>query len=521
MFTVWNRLRDLLETWAQALGGQLDPQRLADQTPRVYLGVLNGFAFIGYAFVFSIPLLSLLAGGYWISGTLRSGTSLYDFELIASSTLFLGLGWTSIEILLLQARPVNGVRLSAKDYPHLFGMIKRRVAKFNAPAIDAVRLTEDCDVRVLRTPRNGFLVSQHNTLCIGAPLLYLLNSEQFRVALRCSIGEFSGHKDPNLAELVNLRNSWQQYERVLQGRRSPGAWLLRAFVAWYNPLFQSLSAEAARRHALSRDLYATEVVKDIDVLTMIAAEQVGQQFLEKRFWPTLLKAAERYPKPNARPFSDFEALIRRTLVKREAERWIIQLLTITEFPNADQPTLNQRIAALGYDQLHFISLPEDPAVHSVLGAACEPALKRLDKQWRSHISRQWQRLHKEEQREKQRFERLHERFHEHRLEGDAAIKYARMAHKYLEPEAAIEALQGLIERNPDDAEVLFQLGRLLLENGKQDGLRAVERSIALDKAYAARATPLISEFNLRRKRARALTDTDATTAAERAEFYIA
>lgn len=521
MSILQDRSRTWLGAWSQALQGQLDPYKLADQHPRLYIGVLNGFAFIGYAFVFGVPMLSLMVSGYWLGSLLQSGGHWSGIEQLILGLSSLSLIWASAELFLLQPNRPQGVKIPVRSAAELFAMIDRRVAKFHAPKIESVLLTQDCSIRVIRTPSNGFLISHHNTLCIGAPLLFVLNRDQFRVALRCAIGEFSSQKDPNLGELVNLRESWQRYEQALQNRRSPGAWLLRAFVAWYNPLFQPLSAEAARRHALSRDLYATEVIKDIDVLSMIAAEQVGQQFLEKRFWPTLLKAAERYPKPNARPFSDFEALIRRTLVKQEAERWIIQQLTMVEYPNSDLPTLSTRIATLGYNQLHFIALPEEPAVYAVLGTDLEPLLKRLDQQWRDRVRKRWQHLYREGQREKQRFERLHERFTEHRLEGEAAIKYARMARKYLPTEAAIDALKGLMERNPSDAEVLFQLGRLLLESNQGDGIHAIEQAIALDKAYASRATPLISEFKLKHKQAQNRAVDSSILAVDLTNFHIA
>ncbi len=494
-----SQLQEQAQAWSDSAQRRFSPRQMAERTPRLYIATLNLVATLGYCFVFGLPLLTLLIGGYAAVLILEEHATWSSPAIIATASLTLFLVWTCIDLWRLKAERPAGVEITRRDAPELFDMLARRSSKFGAGEIHHVLLTRDAHIRVIRTPTNGFLLRHDNTLCLGVPLLHMLTRNQFRVALRCAIGQFAQHKDPNLGEMVSLRDNWNRYHHVLRQRKSPGSWLLQAFVAWYNPFFQQLSVEAAKQHALKYDQYAIEVIKDIEVLAMIAAEEVTEAYLNQCFWPMLMKTADRQPNPTVRPFSNFEPILQSSLLKQDAEHWLVKSITAPEQDQSPTPSLKERLDALGYSQLHFFSLPEDSAIHYLLGRKMNTVLKKMDQEWRTEINDSWRQRHLQFRNEKERFEKLHNQFHTDTLEGEAAFKYARLAKKYLPRQEALEVYTRLAERNKTHADVVFQMGALLLEAGEIQGLKIIEQAISLDKSHAPRASAIISEYMARRK----------------------
>jgi hypothetical protein len=479
--------------------GRVSPEQLAERTPRLYRLGLELVAGIGVAFAYGLPLLALGLGLYLVS-LLQTPTLTWTSPLIlATGTATLVLAWAAMELWRLHPEVPPGVAVDQEDAPKLHAMIKRRVEKFSAPAIDRVLLTRNARLEVVSTPRNGYHTGHEHSLCIGVPLLHLLSHKQLRVKLHCAIGQHAGFRDPRPGRLVRMQRDWECCSLSLQGHSSPGAWLLRAFTAWYNPLLRDWSAPAAREHALQHDQYAVDLVKDIEILAMIAAEEVCAAYLEQCFWPLLMKSADRQPNPTLRPFSNFEPILRSTLQQKDAERWLIKALMTREQDGEAQPTLAQRLDALGYAQLHFFSLPELSAMSAVRGRRTHELLKDLDQQWRGEVNPVWRARHQAFRDEKARFDLLHERFEANLLEGPAAFAYARMVSKFLPAEQCIRTYSTLLERDQDSPEVLFEMGKLLLDMGQISGVRAIELAISLDKSYVGRASAALSEFTARRK----------------------
>ena len=472
---------------------------LADRNPRLYYLGLNGLAAIGQVFLFGVPLLALGLGLFLAQQLLAPATAWTSPLTFTTGAATLVLAWACWELWRLRPERPQGVEVGGHDAPQLHAMVGRRIKKFMAPRIHRVLLTRTTTIEVVRTPTNGFRSGHHNTLCLGVPLLHMLSHKQLRVVLHSAIGQHASTRDPHPGRLVGLCRDWEACTQALQGHRSPGAWLLRFFTAWYNPLLQRYSTAAARQHALQYDQYAIEVVKDIEVLAIIAAEEVCSAYIEHCFWPMLMKTADRKPNPTIRPFSNFEPIVRSTLCQQDGERWLLKALTAMEHPDAARPSLAQRLDALGYSQLHFFSLPEDGAMHALLGRKIHSLLKELDQQWRNEIHSLWRTRHKAFRDEKSRFDILHERFEANLLEGPAAFAYARMVTRYLPRERCVAIFTILLERDQDNPEVLFEMGKLLLDMGEISGARAIELAITLDKSYVGRASAALSEFSARRK----------------------
>ncbi|HEY9149853.1 MAG TPA: hypothetical protein VIQ75_03540 [Gammaproteobacteria bacterium] len=478
---------------------RFSPDLLAERNPRFYRMGLELVSGIGVVFMYGLPLLALGLGIYLVKLLQTPALSWNSPAVLSTGVVTLVLAWACVELWRLRPELPEGVEVSQEDAPKLHAMVKRRVEKFSAPAIDRVLLTRTADIEVVSTPRTGFQTRHEHSLCIGVPLLHLLSHKQLRVKLHCVIGQYACYRDPRPGRLVRMARDWKSFSQVLRHHASPGAWVLRAFTAWYNPVLQEWSCSATREHALQHDQYAIDVVKDIEVLAMIAAEEVCAAYLDRCFWPLLMKTADRQPNPTIRPFSNFEPILRSTLQQQDAERWLIKALLAREQSSDPRPNLAQRLDALGYAQLHFFSLPEQTAMAAVLGRKMQELLKELDQQWRSAINTTWRARHQAFRDEKARFDTLHERFEANLLEGPAAFSYARLVSKFLPSEQCVRIYTTLLERDQDNPEVLFEMGKLLLDMGEISGVRAIELAIGLDKAYVGRASAALSEFTTKRK----------------------
>ncbi|MCW8874811.1 MAG: hypothetical protein OQK27_03580 [Gammaproteobacteria bacterium] len=478
---------------------RFSPDLLAERNPRFYRMGLELVSGIGVVFMYGLPLLALGLGIYLVKLLQTPALSWNSPAILSTGAATLVLAWACVELWRLRPELPEGVEVSQEDAPKLHAMVKRRVEKFSAPAIDRVLLTRTADIEVVSTPRTGFQTRHEHSLCIGVPLLHLLSHKQLRVKLHCVIGQHACYRDPRPGRLVRMARDWKSFSQVLRLHASPGAWVLRAFTAWYNPVLQEWSCSATREHALQHDQYAIDVVKDIEVLAIIAAEEVCTAYLDRCFWPLLMKTADRQPNPTIRPFSNFEPILRSTLQQQDAERWLIKALLAREQSSDPNPNLAQRLDTLGYAQLHFFSLPEQTAMAAVLGRKMQELLKELDQQWRSAINTTWRARHQAFRDEKARFDTLHERFEANLLEGPAAFSYARLVSKFLPSEQCVRIYTTLLERDQDNPEVLFEMGKLLLDMGEISGVRAIELAIGLDKAYVGRASAALSEFTTKRK----------------------
>lgn len=479
--------------------GQAVPDRLADRSPRLYRLGLTLVSGIGRIFLYALPPLALVLGAS-LAGLLWSPAVAWSSPLVlASGAATLLLTWSCVDLWRLRPELPQGVLVKPQDAPQLHTMVTRRIKKFRASGIDRILLTRTATLEVVSTPGNGFHTRHEHSLCVGVPLLHLLSHKQLRVMLYSVIGQHAAQRDPRAGRLVRQRRDWEQCSQALRHHHSPGSWLLRAFAAWYSPLLQEWSRPVARQHALQQDQYAIEVVKDIEVLAMIAAETVCGAYLEQCFWPLLMKTADRQPNPTIRPFSNFEPILRSTFRQQDAERWLLKAVIARQAPSDTLPSLAERLDALGYTQLHFFSLPDQAAMSAVLGRKMQELLQELDQQWRSEIHHQWRARHQAFRDQKDRFDLLHERFESNLLEGPAAFAYARLVSKFLPTEQCIRIYTTLLERDQDNPEVLFEMGKLLLDMGDVSGVQAIEKAIGLDKSYVGRASAVLSEFTTRRK----------------------
>ena len=113
---------------------------------------------------------------------------------------------------------------------------------------------------------------------------------------------------------------------------------------------------------------------------------------------------------------------------------------------------------------------------------------------RGSVAQVWNRRYTRFRRENLRFEKMHERAQHQNLRGDSALKYIRLASRFLEEKQAAAIYLRMYQGNLDNADVCYASGRKMLSCGyATEAYEALQRAAELDRSLAVRAQALINE----------------------------
>jgi hypothetical protein len=226
-----------------------------------------------------------------------------------------------------------------------------------------------------------------------------------------------------------------------------------------------------------------------NAMDYLSNQVVAAEFLSQHYWPMILKAAERCPTPVVKAFSHFPLLLEKTLTPQLAERWLAQAQTASD---RRQSGVLDLLAELRLDHLRWPGLPTPNAFCVLFNTG--GLLQQLDRLWQQAIEPQWRLRHSSYQNDRSRFERLQRRAASGELRGESAIRYVKLAPRFLEKADALAACRDVYTTNLDDAKVCFSAGQALLRAGAgQEGGDALRRATELDPSLSMRAQALIDE----------------------------
>lgn len=460
--------------------------------PRMQLLGLTALAMTGGLVLVAVPALTLTASGaaIWMFFSAATPLEWLIMELLAA-TAATGL-LASADLLLVRPPAPQGIRLKQKQAPELFAMIRRRTDTFGLAPVDRVLLIEEPRLELVLTPGRGFPGATEQTLLIGWPLLSFLSVKQFRVALRAVLGQWSGRRNRCTGFIYRQHAFWTGLRQHYMHRTFPAAWLLRKPICLFSSYFERQAAELIRMQRLDQDFYALEVTDEEQVLALIAAEVLGAAFMEKKFWPMIFAAAERTPDPVVKPFTNFNAVMDRTLYKEDADRWLLQALAAED--KHGHISLRERLAVLGYSELHWPGLPQQAALDILFGRHWQAIAAQLDHNWQQSVQQAWTDRHWRFRQDQDQFYALQQKAAREAITGATAIRYLRLAEQFLKQDELLALCKRLLRVNRTHADVCFQCGKQLLAAADDDGIRAIEIAMQLDKTYTTQGNRLIHAF---------------------------
>jgi len=360
-------------------------RRLARHRPTLYLAAMLAAASLGYLFLLSFPALVLTMPSA-ISDSLSAATSVEDWAGIALRvSLLLSAGWMCHAIYRTGFRPPSGVELDEESFPRLFELIRELQAEYGDPRIDRVVVRDRFDIRIVKTPCNGFPYRTRRTLVIGLPVLLAVSAADFKVLLARRVGQLAGRYTRLNSWLFGLRDMWVQYLAECGAPRSGPQRVICAFFAYYARLYREISAPLARESELEADRYALQAADDTDTARAITAQVLAESFLTHTFWPALARTAagqaQRTPSAHGRLAKLFHAGLSPEQIQSALQH------SEKELASGYAPSLAERLDIIG----HTSPLLPPPVTNSAavhyLGGACKQCVAVMDHRLQEKLRR--------------------------------------------------------------------------------------------------------------------------------------
>jgi hypothetical protein len=475
------------ERWLQP--GQNHLQRLLHRSSTLRTTSLVLVHAAGCALMLLAPLALAVATGSALHLLDRVQGPLDWFAIEVLGAIGLLSAYLSYQLFLLSPAQPRGVSVSASSAPLMHDMLDRRAAHFKMKAINNILLTTKAELRIVAAPVLPLPFLHSYTLCAGAPLMLFLSREQFRLALTGAVAATAACQSSLSGWMKQACIDWPIILDALSSKNNLLSRLLT------RPLQLVVSASNALGRPLHTDWrrqqgeWVLENSDEENVVNFLANQIVAAAFLQKQYWPMILKAAERCPTPVVKAFSHLPLLLNKTLNQQLAERWLMQ----SQAPSEQQQTgVRDLLADLRIDHLCWSGLPHQNAFDDLFET--NSVLKDLDALWQQDIEPEWRRRHAHFQSDQIRFRQLQKQAAKNGLRGESALRYLKLAPHFLEMSATLSLYHKVYNNNRDDAKVCFAAGLALLRAGaNEEGSNALKRAATLEPSLAKRAQALIKE----------------------------
>lgn len=464
-------------------------KRILDRNPALrlaVLGILNGAASLMLLSP-AITLASASLSAVWLYHHINGPLDWFFTEVLC--VLALVSGWAAVQQYLTRPRAPEGIRLEEQDCPELFAMLERRTAHFNVSALDQVILTDAAGLSIRRLPHSVFPFGHKTILTLGAPLLFFLSRDLFRLALAGTVAAHARKQRGLRGWIIRRCEDWPQLIEALQNRPGLLARLFLPVLHHLNALNTLLGQELRAELRQDAGQWVAEHSDEQQAEQLLAVQILTGLYLQRQYWPMIMKAADRCPSPVVKPFSHFELLLGKTLNRDTANRWLLQAQT----SSPDNSELRDLLAGLGLERLSWSGLPETPAI---TGLVSGHILKALDRDWQTRIQSAWDEHHARFQHDLKRFDQLRQQHTEQPLHGEPAMRYVELAEQLVDTDELAEICLSVSKSNRSDAALNFACGRRLIEAGHaRAGCEALQRAAELDQSLAHRAHAMINQQN--------------------------
>lgn len=464
-------------------------KRTLDRNPGLrlaVLGILNGAA----SLMLLAPVISLTSASLsavWLYNHINGPLDWFFTEVLC--VLALVSGWTSVQQYLTRPRPPEGVRLEEADCPQLFAMLERRTSHFNVAVPDQVILTDTAELSISRLPNGVFPFGHKTVLTLGAPVLFFLSRDLFRLALAGAVAAHARKQRGLRGWIIRRFEDWPRHIEALQNRPGLLARLFLPVLQRLDALNMLLGQELRTELRQHTGQWVAEHTDEQQAEQLLAGQILTGLYLQHQYWPMIMKAADRCPSPVVKPFSHFELLLGKTLHRDTANRWLLR----AQSTSSDNSELRDLLAGLGLERLSWSGLPDTPAIS---GLVSDHILKQLDHDWQTRIQSAWDEHHARFQHDLKRFDQLRQQHAEQPLHGEPAMRYVELAEQLVDADELADICLSVSESNRSDAALNFACGRRLIEAGHASaGCQALQRAAELDRSLAHRAHAMINEQN--------------------------
>jgi|GEM_PF-2461160 len=466
-----------------------------DRHPRAYQYFLAGLTIWGYTFIFSFPIIAVLLFAFIPKQIIMAS------DLISVSVIFIEIAIVliaaSLSMTLYQLKTIlpSGRPLERQETPKLYALIDELTQQFAShrlqPKIQQIKISQNFEIRTVRTPRNGFPILFTNTLIIGLPLLLSHTPKQLKTLISREVIHLAGARSRLSSWLCFSGSYWEQYNFALKKQvKSPNIFLL-FFFAWFSPLY-ALLAQGARKiehYYIDRQLAA--VIGKEELSDSLVQSYISNKYLNDVFWPHLNNKAYKHKTPPYLPHASIERNIKSKLDDHSRQSWLDSALCeVSE--SASEPSLSNRLKKLDIsnpplpDSLHMT------AAEFFLRDTLPTLIQQMDKIWSFSNQFIWQKKYIKGQEEMNELKELGIQAQQGLLTDQRIWDYIQLIKRYMDEQEAARLYKEILKLETGDARISFEIGRTLLEQMDNDGIEALEQTMRQEAGYTVMACHLLT-----------------------------
>lgn len=459
---------------------------LAGASSWLYYTFLWLLALLAVTYLLLFPVIALFSLG-WLSALiyLESPLNWQNSDWMLAAGLFataVYTGWVSVRLLKIRPEIPAGKPLETRTFPVLAERINELRTTYQSPEFQHIKLTSLFRIEMVRTPKNGFPFNFSNTLLIGLPVMSCMSPLQFKLLLARQVGHLSKKHRSHSRHLVHLRNVWNSYAQHYARAWRADTLLLRLFFAWFARFFYLSSIVAVRLEAFNKDRLMLEITPPVRAAETLAAFEIKKRYLKTNFWPKLNDSAYSTATPPYLPYSAMAAITHKVLDRDPdyVQNCYEAAINREVIPSSELPNLMKRLTAIGHDDLVMPDPDADTAARHFLGEHMNELLKQMDNIWYLKNKAIWSRRYKQGIEEKRRLKLLREQAAQALLSNAEAREYLLLIEKYVDAKKALPLFKEIVKTNSMDADVCYELGRLLLEADDASGVDALKIAMETD-----------------------------------------
>lgn len=489
--------------------------------PRWFTMRLAGMALLGQI-VGVLLLVAMVAGavvlGLQVHSAVEAKSKAVAILFFATFACILGVGY-AVRGLWVRVPAAQGLVIGRYDAPRMSEFIENMRRETGGPKVAEILLSPDAVAAVVGRPPFGLFGPHRHTLVLGMPLLAGLSESQMRSVLAHEFAHIRESRLPLSTWVFRSLNIWSgpAKDSILRQLLFPFAW-------WYAPRLEAMSAVWRRVSERRADLAAAKLVGVEDCGDAVIRSLIVAQFVDRDYWPGVMKQARESVSPPGRLVSTLVQQIASGDADRHGQHWLSRAMRDQTVHDDSHPALAARLQNIGHaagkaattDELatHLPAQPKDTALAALFEPAfADQALAILDHAYANIIAGQWYWHHA--QAEQSHRELLHT-LSEYGIElsslsnaeneppqppaefsDDAAVwsRAAKLVADIYGDAAARPWYERVLERDPASADACFALGKILLLDDDPAGVELVERGIAARPLWAIDGCELLYDFH--------------------------
>ena len=160
--------------------------------------------------------------------------------------------------------------------------------------------------------------------------------------------------------------------------------------------------------------------------------------------------------------------------------------------------MGERLKLIGFwqesDAVPVPSASERSAADVYLGSKLDEIAVQFDRSWDEHVATQWQPRFKHFQNTQKRLAELDKKSRSETLTPDDFAEKVGLTCEKDGPDAGVPIARIAAETHPDNADLIFGLGALLLQQGDESGIDHLNHAVELDKDYRYGANERIFQY---------------------------